>query len=249
MQTQLYQKLVDKHRKEIMDAEEYIWHHPETGFREWKTDAYMQAVFEGAGYTLIKAGNIPGFYTDIETGRPGPKLLILAELDALSAPNHFQAVDGCAHACGHHAQCAAMVGIALALKEPGALDGLSGSIRLMCVPAEELIELEFRDGLRREGVIHYLGGKTEFMHRGYMDGVDLSYMFHTGSRTDCDFDCQRGQNGCMAKTVRYAGVAPTRAEARKRASTRSMPRRLAFRGSMPSARRCATGTTSASTRS
>ena len=100
-----------------------------------------------------------------------------------------------------------MVGIALALKEPGALDGLSGSIRLMCVPAEELIELEFRDGLRREGVIHYLGGKTEFMHRGYMDGVDLSYMFHTGSRTDCDFDCQRGQNGCMAKTVRYAGVA------------------------------------------
>ena len=48
MQTQLYQKLVDKHRKEIMDAEEYIWHHPETGFREWKTDAYMQAVFEGA---------------------------------------------------------------------------------------------------------------------------------------------------------------------------------------------------------
>lgn len=207
MQTQLYQKLVDKHRKEIMDAEEYIWRHPETGFREWKTDAYMQAVFEGAGYTLTKAGNIPGFYTDIETGRPGPKLLILAELDALSAPNHFQAVDGCAHACGHHAQCAAMVGIALALKEPGALDGLSGSIRLMCVPAEELIELEFRDGLRREGVIHYLGGKTEFMHRGYMDGVDLSYMFHTGSRTDCDFDCQRGQNGCMAKTVRYAGVA------------------------------------------
>ena len=56
MQSQLYQKLVDKHRKEIMDAEEYIWHHPETGFREWKTDAYMQAVFEGAGYTLIKAG-------------------------------------------------------------------------------------------------------------------------------------------------------------------------------------------------
>ncbi len=207
MQSQLYQKLVDKHRKEIMDAEEYIWHHPETGFREWKTDAYMQAVFEGAGYTLIKAGNIPGFYTDIETGRPGPKLLILAELDALSAPNHFQAVDGCAHACGHHAQCAAMVGIALALKEPGALDGLSGSIRLMCVPAEELIELDFRDGLRREGVIHYLGGKTEFMHRGYMDGVDLSYMFHTGSRTDCDFDCQRGQNGCIAKTVRYTGVA------------------------------------------
>ena len=163
MQTKRYETLVDKHREEILAAEDYIWRHPETGFREWKTTAYMQDVFEKAGYTLVKAGDIPGFYTDIETGRPGPKLLIMAELDALSAPNHVQAVDGCAHACGHHAQCAAMAGIALALKEPGALDGLSGSVRLMCVPAEELIELDFRDGLRRAGVIHYLGGKTEFM--------------------------------------------------------------------------------------
>ena len=207
MQTQLYETLVDKHREEILAAEDYIWRHPETGFREWKTTAYMQDVFEKAGYTLVKAGDIPGFYTDIETGRPGPKLLIMAELDALSAPNHVQAVDGCAHACGHHAQCAAMAGIALALKEPGALDGLSGSVRLMCVPAEELIELDFRDGLRRAGVIHYLGGKTEFMHRGYMDGVDLAFLFHTSTRTDCDFDCHYGQNGCIAKTVRYEGVA------------------------------------------
>ena len=207
MQTKLYETLVDKHREEILAAEDYIWRHPETGFREWKTTAYMQDVFEKAGYTLVKAGDIPGFYTDIETGRPGPKLLIMAELDALSAPNHVQAVDGCAHACGHHAQCAAMAGIALALKEPGALDGLSGSVRLMCVPAEELIELDFRDGLRRAGVIHYLGGKTEFMHRGYMDGVDLAFLFHTSTRTDCDFDCHYGQNGCIAKTVRYEGVA------------------------------------------
>ena len=77
----------------------------------------------------------------------------------------------------------------------------------MCVPAEELIELDFRDGLRRAGVIHYLGGKTEFMHRGYMDGVDLAFLFHTSTRTDCDFDCHYGQNGCIAKTVRYEGVA------------------------------------------
>ena len=162
MQTQLYERLVDKHREEILAAEDYIWRHPETGFREWKTTAYMQDVFEKVGYTLVRAGDIPGFYTDIETGRPGPKLLIMAELDALSAPNHVQAVDGCAHACGHHAQCAAMAGIALALKEPGALDGLS---------------------------------------------VDLAFLFHTSTRTDCDFDCHYGQNGCIAKTVRYEGVA------------------------------------------
>ena len=47
-----------------------------------------------------------------------------------------------------------MVGIALALREPGALDGLSGSIRLMAVPAEEGIELDFRRELRRQGLIY-----------------------------------------------------------------------------------------------
>mgnify|MGYP004523849539 CR=1 FL=1 len=207
MKTRFFQELVMRHHDEILAAERYIWAHPETGFREWKTEAYMQKLFEGAGYQLTKAGDIPGFYTDLDTGRPGPKLLIMAEMDALGAPNHFQAVDGCAHACGHHAQCAAMAGIALALKEPGALDGMSGSIRLMLVPAEELIEVAFRDELRRKGVIRYLGGKTEFIYRGYMDGVDLAYMFHTSTRTDCIFDVHRGQNGCMAKSVRYEGVA------------------------------------------
>ena len=199
--------MVEKHRDAILAAEQQIWKHPETGFKEWKTSAYLEKIFTDAGYTLTKAGDIPGFYTDLDTGRPGPKVLILSELDALDAPNHFQAVDGCAHACGHHAQCAAMVGIALALKEPGALDGLSGSVRLMAVPAEELIEIEYRDSLRKQGVIHYLGGKVEYMYRGFMDGVDIAYMFHTSSSENCKFDVHAGNNGCIAKTVVYEGRA------------------------------------------
>lgn len=117
MNTKLINAAVDKHRDEILAAERYIWAHPETGYREWQTTAYLENIFEKAGYALTKAGNIPGFYTDIDTGKPGPKVLVLCELDGLYVPNHFAAVDGNAHACGHHAQCAAMVGIALALKE------------------------------------------------------------------------------------------------------------------------------------
>lgn len=207
MDTKKYIRLVNSHRAEICAAEKYIWAHPETGYKEWNTSAYLEQIFEGAGYTLIKAGNIPGFYTDIGTGRPGPKLLILCELDALAAPNHFAAVNGCAHACGHHAQCAAMVGLALALKEPGALDGLSGSIRLMAVPAEECIQTEFRDNLRQQGIIHYLGGKDEFMYRGYFDCVDLAFMFHTGGGTKSLFDVHAGCNGSIIKLARYEGTA------------------------------------------
>ena len=43
----------------------------------------MEKAFEDLGYELIKAGDIPGFYTVIDTGHPGPELLILGELDSL----------------------------------------------------------------------------------------------------------------------------------------------------------------------
>lgn len=203
-----YRALVERHSREILEAERHIWRHPESGFREWETSRYLEGIFEGAGYALTRPGDIPGFYADLDTGRPGPKILILCELDALVAPRHFEAADnGRAHACGHHAQCAAMVGIALALKEAGALDGLCGSIRLMAVPAEEGIEIGYRAQLRRQGVIRYLTGKAEFLHRGYMDGVDLAYMFHTGVLERHKFVCSAGSNGLIVKTARYEGVA------------------------------------------
>ena len=69
--------LVEKYEKLIYDTADHIWAHPETGYREWKTSAYMEQHFEELGYTLTKAGNIPGFYTAVsythlrahETGR------------------------------------------------------------------------------------------------------------------------------------------------------------------------------------
>ncbi len=206
MKYQKYQDLVLRHREAILAAERYIWTHPETGYKEWQTSAYLEQIFEQAGYTLTKPGDIPGFFTDVDTGRPGPKVLIIGELDALAAPTHPEAVNGCAHACGHNAQCAALVGVALALKEPGALDGLSGSIRLMAVPAEEMIELEYRQSLREKGVIRYFGGKVEYMYRGYMDGVDIVYMNHVRPSAPKIVDfCN--SDGFITKDVVYEGVA------------------------------------------
>lgn len=202
-----FHKLVEKNRDAILATERYVWNHPETGFKEWETQKYLAKVFEDAGYELTYAGNIPGFYTDIDTGRPGPKLLILGEMDALGAPNHVECTNGNAHACGHNVQCAALVGTALALKEPGALDDLCGSIRLMAVPAEELIEISYREGLRRDGIIRYMGGKVEFLYRGYMDGCDISFMVHSTPRQDGDFFISAGSNGCMAKEILYEGKA------------------------------------------
>lgn len=197
---------VDKYRDLILEAERYIWRHPETGYREEKTSQYMKDVFARLGYELECPQDITGFITRIDTGRPGPEVLILGELDSIICPNHPEAdpVTGAVHSCGHNAQCAALVGVAAALKEPGVLDGLCGKIRLCAVPAEELLEIEYRSRLRAEGRIKYFGGKPEYLSRGYFDGVDLAFMVHTSIGVP---SVQAGSVGCMAKRIIYKGVA------------------------------------------
>ena len=67
---------VEKHLKLILDTERYIWNNPETGYKEIKTSAYMAEKFQALGYKLTMAGDIPGFYTVLDTGRPGPEVLV-----------------------------------------------------------------------------------------------------------------------------------------------------------------------------
>jgi hypothetical protein len=44
----------------------------------------------------------------------------------------------------------------------------------MAVPAEEYVEIEYRDGLRREGKINIPGGKQEMIAIVAMDDIDIS---------------------------------------------------------------------------
>ncbi|MBE6994616.1 MAG: amidohydrolase [Ruminococcaceae bacterium] len=211
---ELIVKNVDANKQLVLDAERWLWAHPQTGYTEWEAHNYLVEKYEALGYKLNMAGDIPGFgkipgfWTDVDTGKEGPTIAIFGELDALDIANHPESVNGMTHCCGHHAQGAALLGVAAALKQPGALDGLCGKIRLIAVPAEEMIQLAFRENLRKEGVISYMGGKVEFMHRGILDGVDLSIMVHgtiAGEGEPYDFSCGYGSNGCMAKTIRYKG--------------------------------------------
>ena len=196
---------VEKNKALILEAERYIWANPETGYKEFKTSKYMEDKFIELGYDIVKADGITGFYARLETGREGPEVLILAELDSIICPAHKEAdpTTGAVHSCGHNAQCAALLGVAAALKEPGILDDLSGNIRLCAVPAEELLEIEYRSKLKAEGKIKYYGGKSEFLYRGYFDGVDLAFMVHTAN----SYSVRGGSVGCMAKSIIYKGVA------------------------------------------
>ena len=196
---------VEKYQDLILDAERYIWKHPETGYKEYETTAYMAQAFKNLGYDLVMADGITGFYTVVDTGKPGPHIVILAELDSVICPEHKDAnpETGAVHSCGHNTQCAALIGIAAALKEPGILKKFCGKIRLCAVPAEELLEIEFRNDLKKQGKIKYMGGKSEFLSRGYFDGVDMAFMVHAST----SFSVIKGHVGCIAKWITYKGVA------------------------------------------
>ena len=76
----------------------------------------------------------------------------------------------------------------------------------MAVPAEEYIEIEYRDTLRTLGKIEFLGGKPEFIRIGEFDDVDISMMMHTTSVPEEKQLCISGtNNGTVAKRITFIG--------------------------------------------
>lgn len=196
---------VEKHSKLILEAERHIWKNPETGYKEEKTSKYLEGKFKEMGYNTTPAGDIPGFCAELDTGRKGPCVLVLGEMDSLICAEHPECdpVTKAAHVCGHNAQTAALLGVAAALADSDIAENWSGKVRFCAVPAEELIEIGFRDTLKEKGIIKYYGGKTEFLYRGYFDGADMAMMVH--ARACEGFYFNAGSVGCLAKKIVYKG--------------------------------------------
>lgn len=195
------------HKAIMYEAERYIWEHPQTGFKEWDAHNYLKGKFIDMGFKLKEAGNIPGFSFDIDTGKEGPTIAIIGELDALIIPGNTKSgAETCImHACGHNCQVSALLGIAAVMKDTDILSQLCGKIRIIVVPAEELVELGERAQMRKEGKIKYLSGKTEFMSRGFFDGVNIAIMVHTANGEKEGLSIRAGTSGIVAKRVMYCG--------------------------------------------
>lgn len=140
----------------------------------------------------------------------GPCLAVLGELDGILCPAHPGAnpENGLAHACGHHAQLAAVLGAAAALCEPEVCAALGGSVQFFAVPAEEYVAVPTREALRREGV-EFCCGKSELLRRGAFEGVDLALTTHV-HMIPCESDLLLGNVACtgfVSKTVTFRGKA------------------------------------------
>lgn len=205
---ELVSKTIDEKREEIIGIGEQIFKNPELGFKENKTSALVKEVFKSLNLPYEENLAITGVKACAEGRSHDMKVAIMGELDAVVSPMHPCADPntGAAHACGHNAQVAAMLGAAMGLKVSGALSELDGDVVFMAVPAEEFVELEYRERLRDDGEITFFGGKQEFIRIGAFDDIDMAMMVHShaaeGGRKAF---IAPASTGFIGKTVRYKG--------------------------------------------
>lgn len=206
---------INKHSERIVGLGKSIFSEPEEGFREFKTAKKVEEIFSEWSIPFQRGLGITGVKGSLDTGREGPTIALLGEMDALLNPDHPAAdkETGLVHACGHFAQIAWLIGAGFGIKK--VVGDLFGKVELFAVPAEEFINLEFRQKLKEAGEIEYFGGKQELVRIGALDDVDLIMMNHAQSEIPGRIVfLSAGSNGFIGKAARFlgraahAGVAP-----------------------------------------
>lgn len=200
---------IDQHRDEIISIGEDIYFHPELGYKEFYATKVVSDKFKELGLSVKNNIAVTGCRGSINEEKYGPKIAVLGEIDAIMCSEHKDAdkETGAVHACGHHIQTAAMVGVAIGLIHSKAFQQLNGKIDFMAVPAEEFVELEYRSKLKEASKIKYFGGKQELIANGEFDDVNMAMMFHALDLSREGKQALIGPvgNGFIGKKVQFIG--------------------------------------------
>ncbi|MEP6623626.1 MAG: M20 family metallopeptidase [Acidimicrobiia bacterium] len=114
--------------------------YPELGLDLPRTQEAVLAAIDGLGLEVSTGSGLSSVTAVLDTGRPGPTVLLRGDMDALPLPEstglEFEStVDGAMHACGHDAHVAMLVGAARLLRAHET--DLSGRVIFMFQPGEE----------------------------------------------------------------------------------------------------------------
>ena len=171
-------RLIDVHKDQIIAFAEDIAAHPEPGYEEFCTAGKTAEVLKNLGYKVTEHLARTGV-KGTKSIKEGPSLTVIGELDAIGCHSHPNAnpVTGVAHACGHHAQMAAMIGCAIAMADTDVQKCLAGTVNFLAVPAEEYIDADKRARLKKEG-IEFCCGKSEMIRTGVFDDTDIALTTH-----------------------------------------------------------------------
>lgn len=140
---------------------------PEIGLQLPKTQKKILDSLTGLGLDITLGETTTSVVADLDTGRPGPTVLLRGDMDALPLQEDFQADftsknDGVMHACGHDTHVAMLASAARLLSENS--DSFGGKIRFMFQPGEEGYH-----------------GAQYMIDEGVLDGVDRAFAVHVVS--------------------------------------------------------------------
>ena len=153
--------------REFVQTRRALHQRPELSLAEHKTAALVISRLRALGLQPRSRVGETGVIADLEGDRPGPTLLLRADMDALpideiAGRSYGSQVRGVMHACGHDAHTSSLLGVARLLC--ARRDLISGRIRLFFQPAEETAH-----------------GARAMIEDGALDGVDEALAAHVSS--------------------------------------------------------------------
>lgn len=204
-------KAIDARFEDVEKLAMDIFAEPELGFKEQKTSAKVKAAFDALGIAHTDGWGITGVKARVKGKKSRKTVALLGELDAIVCRDHPNAdpVTGAAHCCGHNVQIGNLLAVAMAFKDADIMKYLDGDVVFFAVPAEEYVEIDYRNGLRKKGQLRYLGGKAEIIAQGGFDDVDMAMQMHVDPTDNPNGEFQVGAscNGFIGKLIEYHGKA------------------------------------------
>ncbi len=145
---------------------EHIHENPELSLQETRTSGFLASLLKKSGYELTEGiGGTTGVLGVIDSGMPGPFLVLRADMDALPYVEEGKTV--AKHTCGHDGHCAMVMTAAAYLAEQGIGRGKLG---ILFQPAEE---------------VH--GGAVMMSESGALDQVDEMIGLHIRPKDELSF--------------------------------------------------------------
>ena len=139
MDTQISEQ-IETYRDELVALRRGFHKHPELGFEEYRTAKVIESYLQDLGLTTQRMAKT-GVVALLEGSRPGPVLMLRADMDALplSEENEFEYKSqnpGVMHACGHDAHMAILLVAAKVLMQNK--HAVEGTIKFVFQPDEEI---------------------------------------------------------------------------------------------------------------
>ncbi|HEY3314280.1 MAG TPA: M20 family metallopeptidase [Bacillota bacterium] len=154
-------RTIDELGSALIETSDAIYRQPELGLQEVRAAARLSRLLEEHGLAVERGigGLETSFLARKDGRRPGPKVAILAEYDALPEIGH---------GCGHNLIGTAAVGAGVAVAS--VIGELPGAVMVVGCPAEE-------------GAVDNAGGKVVLVDKGFFIDVDAAMMVHPANRT------------------------------------------------------------------